>query len=111
MVALRVRGADVIAGFGTPKFDAPATVTIKPVNKYPYKAGTFMMKGWQDSAGVKVAQTRINAMGYRPKLTADGDFGTKTENAVKWVQRMVNVTVDGMIGPQTWGKMFPATTK
>jgi peptidoglycan hydrolase-like protein with peptidoglycan-binding domain len=110
MVALRVRGADVIAGFGTPKYDVAAPVVIKPVNKYPYKAGVFMMKGWQDSAGVKVVQTRLTTLGYRPKLTADGDFGTKTENAVKWFQRMANVSVDGVVGPETWGKLFPVAT-
>jgi putative peptidoglycan binding protein len=106
-VKLRVRGADVIAGFGTPKYDAPTPVVIKPVNKYPYKAGTFMMKGWLNSTGVKAVQNRLNTLGYRPKLTADGDFGTKTEMAVKWFQRMAGVGVDGVVGPETWGKMFP----
>ncbi len=109
-VKLRVRGADVIAGFGTPKYDAPVVPVIKPVNKYPYKSGTFIHKGWMNSAGVKVVQSRINTLGYRPKLTADGDFGTKTENAVKWFQRMAGIHVDGVVGPQTWGKLFPAAS-
>jgi hypothetical protein len=106
-VKLRVRGADVIAGFGTPKYDAPAPVIIKPVNKYPYKAGTIVQKGWQNSKGVKLVQARLNTMGYRPKLMDDGDFGTKTEMAVKWFQRMAGIEVDGMVGPETWGKLFP----
>lgn len=104
---LRVRGADVIAGFGVPKYDTPKPVVISPVNKYPYKAGTFIMKGWQGSAGVRQVQGRFNTLGYRPVLTVDGDFGTKTENAVKWFQKKNKITVDGVIGPETWGKMFP----
>lgn len=106
-VKLRVRGADVIAGFGTPKYDAPTPVIIKPVNAYPYMAGTYVQKGWQNSSGVRLIQGRLNTLGWRPLLTADGDFGTKTENAVKWFQRMFSLTVDGVVGPQTWGKLFP----
>jgi peptidoglycan hydrolase-like protein with peptidoglycan-binding domain len=109
-VKLRVRGSDVIAGFGTPKYDAITPVVIKPTNTYPYKVGTFIRKGWQNSAGVKVAQNRLNSLGYRPKLTTDGDFGAKTEMAVEWFQRMTNLAVDGVIGPKTWGKMFPAAS-
>jgi len=110
MVALRVRGADVIAGFGTPKYETATPVVIKPVNAYPYKAGTFVRKGWQNSTGVKVIQTRLNTLGWRPKLTADGDFGTKTQLAVMWFQRMAGIAVDGVVGPQTWGKMFPSAS-
>jgi hypothetical protein len=109
-VKLRVRGADVIAGFGMPKYDAPTQVVIKPTNKYPYKAGTFIQKGWQSSKGVKLVQARLNALGYRPMLMDDGDFGTKTENAVKWFQHKANVSVDGVVGPETWGKLFPVAS-
>lgn len=105
-VKLRVRGADVIAGFGTPKYDTATPVVIKPVTKYPYKAGTFIQKGWQGSAGVRLAQGRFNALGYKPVLMVDGNFGTKTENAVKWFQKKNKLTVDGVIGPETWGAMF-----
>lgn len=108
-VKLRVRGADVIAGFGMPKYDAPTQVVIKPTNKYPYKSTTIMQKGWQSSKGVKLVQGRLNTIGYRPMLMDDGDFGTKTELGVKWFQRKAHIEVDGMIGPETWGKLFPVT--
>jgi len=32
----------------------------------------------------------------------DGRFGTKTEAAVKKLQQDYNLTVDGVVGPQTW---------
>ena len=35
-------------------------------------------------------------------LTVDGDFGIKTENAVKNFQKKHNLTEDGIVGPKTW---------
>lgn len=105
---LKVRGSDVIAGFGVPKYDAATPVTIKPANKYPYKAGTFIQKGWQGSSGVRLVQGRLNTLGYKPVLMVDGNFGTKTENAVKWFQKKNKLEVDGKVGPKTWVLLFPA---
>jgi peptidoglycan hydrolase-like protein with peptidoglycan-binding domain len=33
----------------------------------------------------------------------DGRYGPKTESAVKDLQQRFQVTVDGVVGPQTWG--------
>ncbi len=109
MVAIRTRGASVIAGFGQPAYQAKAAPSTpskpKPSgSKYPYKS--LMRKGWMNSAGVKKVQDRINALGYKPALVEDGDFGTKTENGVKWAQRKYKIPADGIVGPQTWGKLF-----
>ena len=35
-------------------------------------------------------------------LTVDGDFGLKTENAVKNFQKKHNLIEDGIVGPKTW---------
>ena len=39
------------------------------------------------------------------KLTADGDFGPKTEAAVKEWQKSNGLMVDGIVGPKTWAAM------
>lgn len=36
-------------------------------------------------------------------LVLDGAFGPKTNHAVKYFQQYCNITVDGIVGPQTWG--------
>lgn len=104
-VKLRVRGADVIAGFGVPKFDKPQIPVITV--KWPYGPGVLMRKGWENSKGVIRVQKAVNALGYSPILIEDGDFGTKTDRAVRWYQAMNKLEVDGVVGPATWKSLFP----
>lgn len=40
------------------------------------------------------------------KWGADGDFGIATENALKEYQQKKKLTVDGIAGPITWGKLL-----
>lgn len=42
-------------------------------------------------------------------VTADGDFGPKTEAAVKEWQKKNGLTADGLVGAKTWEKMFGST--
>lgn len=52
---------------------------------------------------VKIAQEKLIEKGYElPIYGADGDFGTETETAVKKLQQDAMITVDGIIGPDTW---------
>lgn len=39
------------------------------------------------------------------KITADGDFGPKTESAVKSYQKKNGLVADGIVGPKTWAYM------
>ncbi|PEJ57385.1 hypothetical protein CN692_13305 [Bacillus sp. AFS002410] len=40
------------------------------------------------------------------KVDVDGKFGPKTEKAVKEYQKRKGLTVDGVVGQQTWSKLF-----
>ena len=52
---------------------------------------------------VKTAQRLLKAMGYSIGLSgADGDFGSKTEKAVRNFQKDAKLDDDGVIGQKTW---------
>jgi lysozyme len=65
-------------------------------------------------AAVQTLQTRLNVWGA--SLTVDGDFGAATLAAVKAFQTAQKLTVDGVVGPQTWAALladpgtYPAPT-
>lgn len=63
----------------------------------------LLKKGSQGEAVKKIQQT-LNGKGY--KLTEDGDFGNKTEAAVKAFQKANGLEVDGEVGPMTWGVLL-----
>ncbi|KAK4443852.1 hypothetical protein QBC34DRAFT_416238 [Podospora aff. communis PSN243] len=61
-----------------------------------------------NSNGVKALQEQINLCYGRyldAKLVVDGDFGSKTREGVREVQRRSGARVDGRYGPETRGKM------
>ena len=70
-----------------------ASVTLPQVSKGS-KGGT-----------VKALQILLNGYGANCG-TADGDFGAKTDNAVKAFQAGKKLTADGIVGAQTWDKLL-----
>ncbi len=52
---------------------------------------------------VKKLQESLNANGY--SLDVDGQFGSKTQAAVKDYQRKNGLSVDGIVGEKTWGAL------
>lgn len=58
------------------------------------------MKGVQ----VKGLQEMLKGYGYY-KATIDGDFGAKTEEAVKAFQKTEGLDVDGIVGKATWSRL------
>lgn len=62
-----------------------------------------LRKGSQGKA-VAYLQALLNAAGYDCGLI-DGKYGTKTENAVKALQEVNALKVDGICGPATWAAL------
>jgi N-acetylmuramoyl-L-alanine amidase len=57
---------------------------------------------------VKALQRMLHAMGYNlgTKNPCDGDFGSKTDTAVRAYQKLHNLYVDGIVGAKTWNKLL-----
>ena len=54
-------------------------------------------------------QKLLNSTGYGYNLAEDGIFGDKTLSAVKDYQQRSGLSVDGIVGTNTWGKLTEAT--
>ncbi len=68
-----------------------------------------LKKGSQPDTGptaVKHVQLMLNERGGFPTLVEDGDFGPATESSVKHYQGNENLTVDGIVGAQTWTSLL-----
>ena len=70
------------------------------VSKYP-------VLGMGDGGyAVKVLQKKLAAAGFSEVGPADGDFGPKTEKALKAFQHKHGLVADGVAGPNTYAKLF-----
>lgn len=59
---------------------------------------------------VKKLQKVLNARGLCPEpIVIDGVFGPTTLDAVKRFQRQANLHVDGVVGGQTWDRLFASS--
>ncbi|MFV0605090.1 MAG: CHAP domain-containing protein [Niabella sp.] len=77
--------------------------------------GKVIKKGCTDRSLVKSVQRRLNLV-TGSKLLVDGDFGSKTQQAVKSFQALHRdqngnpLEIDGMVGAITWYALFGATS-
>lgn len=85
------RAAEIVGG-SAPKVPAPGPGSTTPV---PFNRGMDSVRGFRSQ------QETVNAAGYTPKLAVDGIFGDKTEAGVKWYQKKIGVTADGLWGTAT----------
>jgi peptidoglycan hydrolase-like protein with peptidoglycan-binding domain len=53
---------------------------------------------------VRRAQNRLTLAGYDTG-GVDGTFGSRTESGVRALQQASAITVDGIVGPETWHKI------
>lgn len=86
---------------------APDDSCLRDTDPAPPPSGAIetplptLRRGDQGEA-VRDLQARLNARGQLPQLLVDGDFGAKTELAVKDYQRARALVPDGVVGDRTW---------
>jgi len=73
---------------------APGQTSAAPTDARPVGSGAT-------GKVVSALQARLNALGVKPPLKADGTFGPATLAAVKAFQKAHGLKVDGMVGPLT----------
>ncbi len=69
---------------------------------YPY---TTLLKKGSKGEQVKILQSELNRVGYNCGAV-DGDFGTKTDIAVRNYQSALKLKIDGIVGLNTWNALF-----
>ncbi len=76
------------------------------VSGIPSSYPGYALRVGSSGPSVRKIQEQLNVISNNypliPKLTADGIFGTKTQNAVKVFQRIFGLTQDGIVGSRTW---------
>jgi hypothetical protein len=111
----RVRPRSVIAGFGRPAYTSAPTPPVNPAEAAAFrryaaainirdlsKAGT--LRQGQRGAGVLALQRGLNLAAGKG-LVEDGDYGPATTAAVRDLQRLFKLEVDGITGPKTIGAL------
>lgn len=54
---------------------------------------------------VRAVQSQIHVRGDGAVLAVDGSFGAQTDDAVRAFQSLLGLTVDGIVGQQTWNHL------
>jgi peptidoglycan hydrolase-like protein with peptidoglycan-binding domain len=87
--------------------DGMDQVSAQPLSKLgaALPAASSLIARGAKGEDVASLQKALNAAGANPKLDEDGDFGPKTEQALKSLQSKLGVPSDGIYGPQTAEKM------
>lgn len=77
-----------------------STAPWEPIEGKLFKGN---VAGGGQGRAIRLIQAWLNGHGYA--LALDGDFGTRTENAVRAFQRRAGIRADGIVGPVTVGKL------
>ncbi|TNE50173.1 MAG: hypothetical protein EP343_09590 [Deltaproteobacteria bacterium] len=69
------------------------------------REGNNMLRRGASGPQVRALQDMLNKVGATPPLDTDGKFGPLTQAAVRNFQTQQGISVDGVVGPQTMGKL------
>lgn len=105
--------SDVLGGVVAPP---PPPVPPPPIVINPPVTPPVLTPGGTSTVDVNVTTVRRGSTGHKVKkaqaimaanfgqnITVDGQFGAQTDAAVRNVQGFFGLTVDGIVGPKTWG--------
>src|SRR5262245_43392176 len=98
-----VREGNTITLFGLYGNEGTADRAVGPELEFETGSHPTLRRG-STGTSVRDLKTRLLSLGINPG-PVDGIFGSLTEAAVKSVQRSRRLTVDGIVGPQTWGAL------
>lgn len=86
----------------------PITWSMLGTSSVSYSTGSTSYQGvlrlGSSGTSVRTIQQALVNRGY--SLSVDGVFGPITQNAVMSFQRSQGITVDGIVGSVTWGRLF-----
>ena len=92
-----------------PFIDYGDTTAAQPAETVTYTLGSRLLKNGSVGVDVKTLQELLNQLGAA--LAVDGDFGSKTEAAVKAFQKKAGLKQDGKYGDQTHAALMAAVAE
>ncbi|MFU8826657.1 MAG: peptidoglycan-binding protein [Brevefilum sp.] len=90
----------------TATFVPTNTPTLPPLTRSLRLASPYMR-----GDDVRLLQQRLLDLGFEDIGWADSTFGPKTDQAVRQFQALNGLTVDGIVGPMTWERLFSGEAK
>lgn len=95
----------------SPRVDAPQVRSLPAPTRSAAPApsldaaarGEGLVRRGQSGESVRQLQEQLRARGF--EVTVDGKFGPETEQAVRRLQAASGARVDGLVGPETMGKL------
>jgi hypothetical protein len=89
-----------------PRPSAPAPGDLRQLAAAVQAAKKKVLRRGDRGDSVRALQAVLISRGAT-QITADGIFGAKTEEVVKFVQRLGGLKADGIVGPATWKVIAP----
>jgi peptidoglycan-N-acetylglucosamine deacetylase len=101
--SLKAKGYSFVTVSELLGYASSSTTTSSSSSSYP-----GILKYGSSGTAVKQLQQALVNKGY--KISMDGSFGPATRSAVMSYQSSQGLTVDGIVGPSTWSKLFSGTS-
>jgi len=107
----RVRSRNNIVGFGRPAYSGKPAPAMSDADRKAFRkyaaavlkrdlAGLPMLRQGMSGGRIQQLQNALNVVAGK-QLQADGVFGQMTAQAVRDLQRVMKLEVDGIVGPKT----------